>query len=324
MARAPPAPSDPRPPGLALGHRPRRSPRASRGPRGGPQERATSVFSGRLGCPGAVLLSLLLARVPPAVFGMLRAAFTAAKPVPGHAAGVPRYVRPRVPGATVFFTVCLARRGSDLLVREIDALREAVRTTRAERPFAIDAWVVLLDHMHFVWTLPEGDAAYAVRWGAIKSRFTRAVRGRVGFNPTLRSPSKVAKGDCGRLAAPLLGAPHPRRRGPRRASALLLGEPREARPGRAARGLAPLLDPPRHPPRPRPARMVRCPVRRRPRGVGWENVGWASSPPSPRTSRRGGLEAHPTLATLARPLRAYEPGWSGAPVNDEGPNRWIG
>ena len=68
------------------------------------------------------------------------------------------------------------------MVREVDALRDAVRATRAERPFGIDAWVVLPDHMHAVWTLPEGDAAYSVRWGAIKARFSMAMR-RAGFTP---------------------------------------------------------------------------------------------------------------------------------------------
>ena len=75
--------------------------------------------------------------------------------------------------APVFFTVALAHRGSDLLVREIDRLREAVRVTRAERPFAIDAWVVLPDHMHCIWRVPDGG--YSVRWGAIKARFTRSL-----------------------------------------------------------------------------------------------------------------------------------------------------
>ena len=45
------------------------------------------------------------------------------------------YRRPRAPGATIFFTVALAGRGADLLVREIGLLREAVRATRAERRF---------------------------------------------------------------------------------------------------------------------------------------------------------------------------------------------
>ncbi|MGR3320368.1 MAG: REP-associated tyrosine transposase [Pseudooceanicola sp.] len=107
-----------------------------------------------------------------------------------------RYLRPRVPGASVFFTLCLAERGSDLLVREVDALRWAVGATLRERPVQVDAWVVLPDHMHFVWTLPEGDSAYAVRIGAMKARFTRAMR-RVGLNPIRRSASKVRSGDGG-------------------------------------------------------------------------------------------------------------------------------
>ncbi|MCT4685170.1 MAG: transposase [Roseicyclus sp.] len=123
------------------------------------------------------------------------------------------YRRPPVTGAMVFFTVALAARGGDVLLREIGALREAVRVTKAERPFGIEAWVVLPDHMHAVWRMPAGDRAYGVRWGAIKARFTRAVRekgcrvgfdptngarcapGMVGWNPTLRSASKVRKGD---------------------------------------------------------------------------------------------------------------------------------
>jgi len=86
-----------------------------------------------------------------------------------------RYIRPHRPGASVFFTVALAARGSQLLVDQVEVLRQAVRVTRRERPFAIDAWVVLPDHMHCVWTLPEGDADYATRWSVIKARFSRAM-----------------------------------------------------------------------------------------------------------------------------------------------------
>ncbi len=88
---------------------------------------------------------------------------------------MPRYLRPRVAGATVFFTVALQERGARLLVEEVERLREAVRLTRVERPFAVEAWVVLPDHLHAVWTLPEGDGDYGVRWGAIKGRFSRWV-----------------------------------------------------------------------------------------------------------------------------------------------------
>jgi putative transposase len=95
-----------------------------------------------------------------------------------------RYIRPNRPGATVFFTVNLVDRGADLLVRHVIRLRQAVAATREKRPFGIDAWVVLPDHMHCVWTLPEGDADYATRMASIKAQFTRDVR-RSGFTPTL-------------------------------------------------------------------------------------------------------------------------------------------
>jgi putative transposase len=88
---------------------------------------------------------------------------------------MPNYIRPQIPGARVFFTVALAQRGTDTLVREVAALRAAVRATMADRPFGIDAWVVLPDHMHAVWTLPEGDSDFSVRWGIIKARFSRAM-----------------------------------------------------------------------------------------------------------------------------------------------------
>ena len=99
------------------------------------------------------------------------------------------YLRPRVPGAAVFFTVNLAARGSWLLVERVDALREAYRATARERPFRTDAIVVMPDHLHAVWTLPEGGADYSVRWSAIKARFTMALR-RPGFSPATPLPTE--------------------------------------------------------------------------------------------------------------------------------------
>lgn len=94
-----------------------------------------------------------------------------------------RYHKPRISGATVFLTINLADRSSDALVGRIAVLRGAVAVTRRAHPFSIDAWVVLPDHMHCVWTLPEGDSAYALRVSAIKAHFSREVR-RSGFTPT--------------------------------------------------------------------------------------------------------------------------------------------
>jgi putative transposase len=81
----------------------------------------------------------------------------------------------RVPGGSYFFTVTLLDRRSDLLVSQIGVLRAVVRRVRRLRPFHIDAWVVLPDHMHVVWTLPEGDVAFPARWQAIKMGFSKAI-----------------------------------------------------------------------------------------------------------------------------------------------------
>ena len=86
-----------------------------------------------------------------------------------------RYLRLRLPGVPIFFTIALAQRGGRLLVDQVDHLHNAVRVTRAERPFGIDAWVVLPDHLHCIWRLPQGDCDYSVRWRLIKARFSRAM-----------------------------------------------------------------------------------------------------------------------------------------------------
>ena len=86
---------------------------------------------------------------------------------------MPNYRRARVAGASYFFTVNLRDRRSDLLTRHVDLLRDAVRVTRNRHPFEIDAWVVLPDHMHCLWTLPAGDSDFALRWNVLKARFSR-------------------------------------------------------------------------------------------------------------------------------------------------------
>jgi putative transposase len=88
---------------------------------------------------------------------------------------VPDYRRNRVPGGTYFFTVNLLDRRSELLVTHIDAFRNAVRDVRTRAPFHIDAWVVLPDHMHCIWTLPTGDDDYSGRWRAVKKAFTKSI-----------------------------------------------------------------------------------------------------------------------------------------------------
>ncbi len=87
------------------------------------------------------------------------------------------YRRNFLPGGTFFFTVTLRDRRATLLVDHIDLLREATRSVRQKHPFEIIAAVVLPDHLHTLWKLPERDADYAMRWRLIKSSFTKALNG---------------------------------------------------------------------------------------------------------------------------------------------------
>jgi putative transposase len=105
---------------------------------------------------------------------------------------MPQYIRPCVPGASVFFTLALADRQSDLLVRDVVRLRQAVRQTQADWPFAIVAMVVLPDHLLAIWQMPENDTDYATRWRLVKARFSA---GHAAAEH--RAPSKISKGEKG-------------------------------------------------------------------------------------------------------------------------------
>lgn len=88
---------------------------------------------------------------------------------------MPNYRRAFVPGGCWFFTVNLLDRRQTLLVDHIEVLREAVAATRQSRPFTIDAFVVLPDHLHAIWSLPSGDCDFSTRWRLIKNRFARSL-----------------------------------------------------------------------------------------------------------------------------------------------------
>lgn len=103
-----------------------------------------------------------------------------------------RYRRANVAGACYFFTVNLAERKSRLLVEHVDLLRSSVRRVQLAHPFVIDAMVVMPDHLHCLWTLPETDDDFSTRWGLIKAGFSRQ------FVATERvSISRKSKGERG-------------------------------------------------------------------------------------------------------------------------------
>ena len=82
---------------------------------------------------------------------------------------MPDYRRAFVPGGTFFFTVVTYRRQPWLVDADArEALHDAIARCPATRPFVVDAWVLMPDHLHAVWTLPPGDTDYSTRWSQIK------------------------------------------------------------------------------------------------------------------------------------------------------------
>jgi putative transposase len=103
------------------------------------------------------------------------------------------YRRACIPGATWLFAVNLAERhGKSLLVDHIDLLRRVFRNVKDRHPFAIDAVVVLPEHLHCIWTLPAGDCDYKTRWALIKAGFSRQLPA-----GERRSASRVQRGERG-------------------------------------------------------------------------------------------------------------------------------
>lgn len=103
------------------------------------------------------------------------------------------YRRAFVPGGTYFFTVVTFKRQRFLIEpKSRRILREVIAIVRQQHPFSIDAWVLLPDHMHCIWTLPEGDADFSKRWGLIKAKFSQETR-EIFFRPELCSQSNLKR-----------------------------------------------------------------------------------------------------------------------------------
>ncbi len=82
-----------------------------------------------------------------------------------------------------------------MLTEHITLLRAASRRVRARHPFAIEAAVILPDHLHAIWTLPDGDADFATRWRPIESDFSHGLP-----RDERISASRAAKGERGILS----------------------------------------------------------------------------------------------------------------------------
>ena len=103
-----------------------------------------------------------------------------------------RYRRANIEGGTLFFTVALSDRSSDVLVRHINHLRHIYISVQQRWPFETVAICVLPDHIHAIWQLPPNDCDFSVRWSLIKRGFSRDLP----VYPD-RTLSKIAKRERG-------------------------------------------------------------------------------------------------------------------------------
>ena len=106
------------------------------------------------------------------------------------------YRRNAVEGGCYFVTVNLADRTSRWLTKNIELLRQSIAYVMQKHPFYIDAIVVLPDHIHAIWTLPENDADYALRWRLIKTHFSRHITKTESKTEKI-SQSRISKGERG-------------------------------------------------------------------------------------------------------------------------------
>jgi putative transposase len=105
-----------------------------------------------------------------------------------------RYRRTRIAGASYFFTVVTFRR--QRLFADVGPVRlfeGALQSVCDAHPFVLEAQVILPDHVHALWTLPEGDEDFSTRWRLIKSAFSRAYA--KAYSAPVSGPSRRAKGE---------------------------------------------------------------------------------------------------------------------------------
>jgi putative transposase len=103
---------------------------------------------------------------------------------------MPNYRRTRIAGGTYFFTVVTFRRFPLLASSSaISVMQSSLEAVKTRHPFTVEAMVIMPDHLHCIWTLPEGDHDFSTRWRLVKAGFSRARYG----SPVERIPSSLLR-----------------------------------------------------------------------------------------------------------------------------------
>ncbi len=108
---------------------------------------------------------------------------------------MPNYRRAFIKGGTFFFTVVTYKRRPIFKEESsVNLLRVCIKEVAETNPFEETAFVLLLDHLHTIWTLPDGQSDYSTRWKLIKGAFSQRY-----FSPGLNAlpESMTKKGEKG-------------------------------------------------------------------------------------------------------------------------------
>lgn len=106
-----------------------------------------------------------------------------------------QYRREWIPGGTYFFTVNTYQRQKLLTKLPFyQALKASIKEVRKDHPFEIIAFVLLPDHLHCIWTLPENDGNYSLRWSLIKRKVSQETR---IYLPDSISDSRIKRHESG-------------------------------------------------------------------------------------------------------------------------------
>ena len=107
------------------------------------------------------------------------------------------YRRAFIAGGICFFTVVTNNR-IPILCSEpgISVLADAFAIVKKENPFTLEAWVILPEHLHCLWVLPDNDSYFSIRWRKLKALFTREFLARGGKESEI-SASRNKRGERG-------------------------------------------------------------------------------------------------------------------------------